>query len=264
MSSGKNKPRFLLLSNKLTSISYPKCYALVSGGKDSLSTAQVLHEAGKLEACVAIETGVSTPDWKEFVVKTCELRKWPLEFYKTTESYETFVHKYGFPGPSKHSWIMQKLKGRGVQQFRKTHPTGVLASGVRQDESIKRAASVRPVGVWEGVPILAPIYDWSTEATWKFFHDRGFERAPGYSTLQISGDCLCGAYAREGEDEALRYWYPEIADRFDNLSHEIKDKHPTRCKWGWGCKSPIKKKTVGEQFVCVECAPRDLDLDLVA
>lgn len=45
----------------MSGISYPKCYALMSGGKDSLSTAQVLHEAGKLEACVSLETGISTP-----------------------------------------------------------------------------------------------------------------------------------------------------------------------------------------------------------
>src|SRR3990167_3504854 len=48
---------------------YPKCYALVSGGKDSLSAAQILHESGKLSACVALETGISTPDWKDFVIK---------------------------------------------------------------------------------------------------------------------------------------------------------------------------------------------------
>ena len=58
-------------------ISYPKVYALVSGGKDSLSTAQVLHEAGKLQGCVALDTGLSTPDWKPFVEKVCAERGWP-------------------------------------------------------------------------------------------------------------------------------------------------------------------------------------------
>ena len=96
-------------------ISYPPVYSLVSGGKDSLTAAHVLDTAGKLIACVALETGISTPDWKEFVIKTCSDRGWPLEFYATDEKYEDFVRKYGFPGPSKHAWIMQKLNGEHIR-----------------------------------------------------------------------------------------------------------------------------------------------------
>lgn len=240
-------------------LSYPKLYALVSGGKDSLSTAQALHEAGKLAGCVALDTGLSTPDWKGFVGKTCDERNWPIEFYKTPESYEAFVVKYGFPGPSKHSWIMRVLKGRCIRQFRQIHPDGILASGVRQDESVKRAASTKFVGNWEGAPILAPIYDWTTEETWAFFRDRGFKRSPGYSTLQISGDCLCGAYAREDERAALEFHYPTIGKYFRDIGEAIKAKFPTRWEWGWGWKQSVKKpKNDGERMVCVECAPRDL------
>lgn len=242
----------------MSGISYPKCYALVSGGKDSLTTAQALDEAGLLLGVVALETGVSTPDWKGFVQKTCDERKWRLEFFATDVSYDDWVRRYGFPGPSKHSWIMRVLKGRCIAKFKRAHPDGILASGVRLDESVKRAGSVKPVGMWENVPIIAPIFDWTTEQTWEFFHDRGFERAPGYSTLQISGDCLCGAYAREGEADALQFWYPQLADRFYALGEEIKDKFPNRCKWGYGYKKPITKRTAGDQMVCVECAQRDL------
>jgi phosphoadenosine phosphosulfate reductase len=240
-------------------ISYPPVYALVSGGKDSLTTAQVLHEAGKLIGCVALETGLSTPDWKPFVIKTCADRGWPLEFFATDEKYEDFVRKYGFPGPSKHSWIMQKLKGRCISKFKKAHPDGILASGVRKDESAKRAGSTKPVGVWEGVPILAPIYDWTTEETWAFFYSRGFERAPGYTTLQISGDCLCGSYAREDELQAIRFFYPEVAARFDAIGEEIKLTHPKRCTWGWGCKTPVKEQNLNQKMICFDCAPRDLE-----
>ena len=240
-------------------ISYPKVYALVSGGKDSLTTAQVLHEAGKLKGCVALETGVCTPDWKAFVEATCDQRGWPVEFYKTTESFEAEVLQYGFAGPSRHNWIMRKLKGRAIRQFKKNRPGEILASGVRSDESVKRAASTKPVSDWEGVPILAPIYDWTTEETWAFFRDRGFERAPGYSTLQISGDCLCGAYAREGEYDALKFHYPKIGAYMDDLGQaRLAQGKPKRCQWGWGWQQPIKDKTSKEAAVCVECGPRDL------
>lgn len=239
-------------------ISYPKMDVLVSGGKDSLTTAAVVDEAGKLGACIALKTGISTPDWEPFIVKTCADRGWPLEIYETDTTYEDFVLKYGFPGPSKHSWAMRYLKGRAIRAYKRAHPYGILASGVRADESDKRAISTRPVGQWEGTPILAPIYDWTTEDTWAFFRDRGFERAPGYSTLQISGDCLCGAYAREDEPKAIEYWYPGIWKRFTDLKEAVKDKFPTRCDWGCGWKNKAKPKKGAEALICVECAPRDL------
>ena len=243
----------------MSEIFYPKCYGLYSGGKDSAAMCQVLHEAGKLEACVALETGLNTPDWKEFIQRSCDQRGWAVEFYKTTSSYEEWILKWGFPGPRKHSWIMNILKGRGVQQFRKYRPGAILASGTRIYESGRRKMTAKPVSMWEGVPILAPILDWTTEEKWGFVNDHGFERAPGYATLRISGDCLCGAMAGEGEKEAIDFHYPEIGKYFDDLGEQIKDKHPKRCKWGWGANQPEGKKTAAEELICVEC-PRSREL----
>lgn len=243
----------------MTELYYPKCYALVSGGKDSLSTAQALDRAGKLEACVALETGLSTPDWKEFVMRVCDERGWRLEFYRTPSSYDELVVRYGFPGPAMHNIFMSYLKGRCVRQFKKARPAAVLASGVRSGESVRRAGTLRPVGLWENVPILAPIYQWTTDETWAYFREHGFERAPAYSTLQISGDCLCGSFAREDEVSALRFHYPEIAARFDGLTEEIKTTHPKRSQWGWGWNRP-REKGKRERFLCVECGDTQPDL----
>ena len=246
----------------MSGIYYPECYALVSGGKDSLSVAQTLHEAGKLIACVSLKTGISTPDWQPFVEKTCAERGWDLEFYETGESYDDLVLAHGFPGPSKHGKFMDRLKGRAVRKFKKAHKGGILASGTRAKESVRRGANSSPVGMWEGAPIVAPIYDWTTDETWAFFRDRGFERAPGYSTLQISGDCLCGAFAREGELDAVKFHYPEVGKRFDALSAELKPRLPQRCEWGWGWRKPLKEKGRDEGLICSECGPRDLPTTL--
>ena len=235
---------------------YPECYVLVSGGKDSLSTAMVLHEAGKLLGAVSFDTGINTPDWKAFVVKTCADRDWPLEIFKTDESYDDLVRKYGFPGPGAHGLFMNYLKGRGVRKFKKAHPDGILASGVRYEESDRRLNSTKPVSVWEGVPILAPIYDWTTEQTWAYFNAHGFERSPAYRLLPVSGDCLCGAFACQGEAAALRLAYPDVAARLDVLGEEIKDKFPKRCKWGWGYNQP-RKKNKKQSAICVECGDAD-------
>lgn len=233
---------------------YPPCYALMSGGKDSLSTAQVLADADRLHGCVALATGVSTPEWRDFLIDLCRKRGWPLEFHHTTASYDDLVRKYGFPGPGMHQQFMTYLKGRAIREFRRKHPNGILASGTRTDESQRRFVNTKPFSVWEGVPILTPIYDWTTEETWAYFHAHGFERAPAYQTLMVSGDCLCGAFAVQGEAEALRLGYPDIADRFDALGLEIQDAFPKRCKWGWGWQEKRKKKSAREASICQECA----------
>jgi phosphoadenosine phosphosulfate reductase len=232
---------------------YPPSFALLSGGKDSLSTAQVLANADRLLGCVALGTGISTPDWRDFVIDTCTKRGWPLEFHHTTSDYVELVRKFGFPGPGMHQKFMSHLKGRAIREFRRKHPSGVLASGVRKDESKRRFVNTKPVSFWENVPILAPIYDWTNEKVWEFFHANDFTRAPAYQTLMISGDCLCGAFAVQGEAAALRLGYPDVADRFDALGREIHDAFPKRCKWGWGWDQRREGKSAREAAVCAEC-----------
>jgi 3'-phosphoadenosine 5'-phosphosulfate sulfotransferase (PAPS reductase)/FAD synthetase len=232
---------------------YPPSYVLVSGGKDSLSTAQVLADADRLLGCVALGTGISTPEWRDFLITTCTKRGWPLEFHHTPDNFDRLVRKYGFPGPGMHQQFMTYLKGRAIREFRRKHPNGVLASGTRSGESQRRFVNAKPISFWEGVPILAPIYDWSTDETWAFFNKHGFERAPAYQTLMVSGDCLCGAFAVQGEAEMLRLGYPTIADRFDELGREIQDAFPKRCKWGWGWQEKRKRKSAREASLCQEC-----------
>ena len=240
-------------------IYYPSCWGLLSGGKDSISTCQMLEDAGKLEGCVAIRTGIAVPEWEPWIIKLCEERKWRLDIIETSEKYDDLVVKYGFPGTSKHGWFMTYLKGRAIARFKQYHPGAILASGVRKYESTRRGIRTKPFSVWEGVTIAAPIYDWTTQQTWDYFYSRGFERAPAYSTLQISGDCLCGAMASEGEPDALRCHYPQIAEHFDALGESIKDTHPTRCKWGWSSNKKSKAKlTPSQAAICVECDRVDL------
>lgn len=238
---------------------YPPVFALLSGGKDSWTTAQVLANADRLLGCVALGTGISTPEWRDFLIDGCRKRGFPLEFHHTTESYEDLVRKFGFPGVGMHQQFMSMLKGRAIREFKRKHPTGILASGTRKDESQRRFASTKPLSVWEGVPILTPIYDWTTEETWEFFRVNGFERSPAYQYLMVSGDCLCGAFAVQGEAEALRLGYPKIADHMDALGREIHDAFPKRCKWGWGWQEWAngkrrKRKTAREASICSECA----------
>lgn len=225
-----------------------RAWALLSGGKDSVTLAHWLNAHDMLAGCVAIDTGISIPEWKPFVRRLCEAQGWPLTIVGTLISYEDYVRRYGFPGPGAHSQAMRWLKERGIDQFRKRNPGALLASGVRRGESKRRLGTVREWNVLGKMPIWAPLFDWTTEQVWAYVHEYGLERSPCYATLGISGDCLCGAFASDGERETIADCHPETFARLRRLEEEVGG------TWGVG-KAAAGRSTKAEQLICVECDP---------
>lgn len=223
-------------------------YALFSGGKDSFACAKALELAGQLLGCVGLETGIATPDWKETVIALCAKQGWPIEFFHTSDSYERIVRKFGFPGAGQHGMFMNYLKGRAVRRFKAAHKGATLASGVRKAESARRALSTKPISYFEGVKIIAPVYEFTTDEVWEFVRAHGYERPMAYSTIQISGDCLCGAFAAPDEREAIDHWYPDVAARIKALEADCVGKE-ARATWGWNNRRKRPKQTA----ICVEC-----------
>lgn len=231
-------------------------WSLYSGGKDSTVATSVLDEAGMLRGVVTFDTGISAPGWLDFVIQSCKNRGWPLEIYKTPESYDELVMKYGFPGPGMHGTFMNYLKGRCVRLFKAAHPGEALASGVRRGESQRRWRNTKEWSVLEGVPVYAPIYKFSTEETWKYFNDRGFIRSPAYEILCISGDCLCGAYATKGERDIIAAVYPEVHQRLCELEKSKGEK--------WGARSCKSKRIGGNASpLCTDCDLKQKELNLI-
>lgn len=206
-----------------------------------------------LRGCVALDTGISVPEWRQAVEAICNRHHWPIRFYATTDSYERIVKKYGFPGPGKHGMFMNYLKGRAVRVFKKNNPGAVLASGVRRAESARRAVNTRPISWFEGVKIIAPLWDMTTDDVWSFARSHGYERPESYSRLQISGDCLCGSFAEPDERAAISYWYPAIDARLRELEAVLPEEEKN--VWGWGCNRPRRGKSA-VSVVCVDCDKR--------
>lgn len=52
--------------------------------------------------------------------------------------------------------------------------------------------------------------------------------------LGMSGECLCGAFAKEGELERIRLWYPDVAAEIDALMEEVRQAGHEEpwCTWG--------------------------------
>lgn len=232
-----------------------------SGGKDGAVVADLLAEEGRLEGVLFIDTGIALPDVRPFVEETCAARGWPLEVVRTPVVYEDWVARWGFPGPPQHSMVMNALKGRAIRIWKKNHPGEHLASGVRSGESARRSLNAKPHSEFEGVPMHAPIHDWSTERVWARVKERGLPRSPGYETLHIGGDCLCGSFSEPDEIFLLRAFYPEVADRLLRLEESVASggriRNPLARRWGGGMRGlgavGERKQSRIEAFLCGSC-----------
>jgi len=133
---------------------------------------------------------------------------------------------------------MSYLKGRGIRQFKKEFPQGVLASGVRVKESISRSISAKEWGEWEQVKVYAPILTWSDEEVWTYIRANNLPVSPAYQALHISGDCLCGAFGSDEELAMLRAFYPQEYQRIIDLQFKRSEISTKHCKWGVKKKAP--------------------------
>ena len=55
--------------------------------------------------------------------------------------------------------------------------------------------------------------------------------------VHMSGECLCGSFAKAGEREELSFWFPEVAHRFNELESlvaQVPGIPEHRRTWGWG------------------------------
>jgi len=237
-----------------------KLWCLLSGGKDSLTAADTLDRAGDLAGAVFLDTTIGVPDLLSHVRKVCADRGWPLEVYRAPVPYEEIVLRYGFPGPAQHGLVMSHLKGRGIRAFAKAHPGEALASGVRSGESRRRLGNARPWSRFEGVWCHAPILDWSTEAVWAYVERNKLPLSPAYKTLHMSGDCLCGSFARPEEVHMIKTFYPDVADRLRLLEERVVAAGNVGRirgrRWGGMRKGPgfTAAQTDLEAFLCQACA----------
>jgi len=225
-----------------------KYWSLFSGGKDSITLAHHLASKGQLEGIVTIDTGISTPDHLPFVKNVCQQFGWDLKVYRTPESYDALVLKYGFPKPPSHSWFRTYLKGRCIRQFHKENPEAVLASGVRRHESKRRFKNTREEGEWEGAKIHSPIHDWQTSQVWKYVRKNNLPLSPTYKDLRVSGDCLCGGMAEQQELSLLRAFYPSLYARIRDLERKC-DRDPAIRMRRWGSK---EKPNNQSSLLCFE------------
>lgn len=165
------------------------------------------------------------------------------------QSYRELVLENGFPGPGQHYKMYQRLKERCLRQVRNelvSNPRTervVFLAGRRRSESERRACI--PEHERDGSTVwVSPLANWDKldlNAYRRRFPD--LPRNPVSANLHMSGECLCGAFAKRGELDEIGYWYPGVRAEIEALEGEViaetqEVTYPTipaeRCRWGWG------------------------------
>jgi 3'-phosphoadenosine 5'-phosphosulfate sulfotransferase (PAPS reductase)/FAD synthetase len=194
----------------------------------------------------------------------------------------------GFPGPAAHYVMYQRLKERALERLRRQviaqyktkggrqrrngRPGQILfLAGMRWAESDRRFINAEEYDPWGSVLWVSPIVWWTqghmAEYRARYMCNDNHQHAehrlcqPGVlplsevtANLHMSGDCLCGAFAKPGELEEIAFFYPEVAEGLRRLQAQAEAAGLDRCIWGEGKRvGDPKSKRAGK--LCSSCVP---------
>jgi 3'-phosphoadenosine 5'-phosphosulfate sulfotransferase (PAPS reductase)/FAD synthetase len=221
-------------------------YGMFSGGHDSLSAVHVASQHQLFRGAVHINTGIGVEQTREFVRETCRQNGWPLREMMTEriqDRYESLVMRFGFPGPGGHGVMYRRLKERCIRKLvaankKATGGRSLLVAGMRLDESTRRMGNAEPHSR-EGFRCwCAPILRWKVDERNAVIDAMGWPKNPVVGKLCMSGECLCGAFAKPDEIVEVEFHFPETAKRIHELEAMAK-KAGVHCMWG----TPPPKKS---------------------
>lgn len=226
-------------------------FPMFSGGHDSLVASHVAMEHGGGDCVVHINTGVGIPRTRTFVRRTAVRCGWPLLEYKARENtqadgtpdpqkYEELVMRWGFPGPPHHAKMYNRLKGRQIarlcRDFRDYRGQRfILATGLRRQESDRRMAYDSAIDRDGGKVWVNPIFEWTAEDCEQYRERHDLPSNPVKEKLCMSGECLCGAFAREGELAEIKAVAPDVGEWIEQLEDRVAD---AGFPWGWEERRP--------------------------
>lgn len=217
-------------------------FGMFSGGHDSRCAVEIASRHHLFAGCVHINTGIGIEQTRDYVRQTCQENNWPLREMRSPITYESLVLKWGFPGPAGHGIMYTRLKERCIRTLvkeNKKHSKDriLLVAGIRQDESKrrqKRCAHQREFcRVW-----CSPLIYWTREERDAFFIAKGFKGNPVVAKLCMSGECLCGAFAKPGERLEIAEHFPEAIKQIEELEAKA---FAAGVHSKWGTRPPLKR-----------------------
>jgi len=235
---------------------------MVSGGIDSTVAAAVAHEqANKIDFIAYLDTGTGLDENREYVEELADHLGTQLWTLRTHEQYEEMVEEQGFPGPSKHIIMYNRLKERQISKLATV--TGdkelVTWTGLRKAESPAREKNTERVADQERWTMVSPIAEWTKEDCKEYIDEHDLPKNDLWNTLGRSGDCFCGAYASPEEKLDLRAAGCEYQAEWIESLEECVTTGDEKEMWGWGALSESERRSVraekddGQITLCSHC-----------
>lgn len=260
-----------IIARAIAQHSPKRIFGLFSGGDDSLT---VTHAARRMlgsamDAVVHINTGIGLPETRAFVDTACEALDWNLLEYKAKDcgqDYEQLVLAYGFPGPRHHTKMFNRLKERPLRALDRDNQGGsnLLISGLRKAESGRRMRLKNEPIQKDGRRIwVAPFFYWSNDQIREYRERLAVPKNPAKEYLCMSGECMCGAYAREGEHSMVRDFFPKFGAYLDDLTRRV---NANGFPWAWDDAPPKwwNRMKLAEKFGQWDLLQDELDTEVAS
>lgn len=247
-----------------------KILLLFSGGHDSLCSAHYsAHFLNANNMAFTVyhgNTGTGIRQTREYVYSTCRLFGWNLYEGHAGNVYETLVSKYGFPGPQSHPFMYRMLKERPLRHYIthicKSSPYAreniLLITGIRKSESKIRMGYKYYMTKDRSAVWLAPIFYWTERDVDVYMARHHLPRNPVKDKICISGECLCGAFARNEEWVEIKTSFPEAAKEIERL-HKIAIQNGKPWEWASSPTRYYKYNPPGQtrMFMCIGCEEKN-------
>ena len=167
----------------------------------------------------------------------------------------------GFPGPAGHRVMYRQLKHEPLMRFRRSvlgdqkslsraaRRKLIYLGGMRWSETERRFRNAEAIDPDGSIVWVSPIVHW-TDAHMREYrlrhrchqdHEHALHRLCFNGALPLnevtehlhmSGECLCGAYAKPGELDEIEFFYPETAAKLRALEAEAGQAGMPYCRWG--------------------------------
>lgn len=229
-----------------------KTFCLFSGGNDSACSTHIAMATGLCDGVVSIDTTVAIEESHEHLRSVAGDFKWPLMWLTPDMSYFQFCAKFGVPGPGMHAYVYAYLKERCVRglvrYFKKfSWDKIMLVTGVRASESERRMGHVAAIARDGAQLWVAPIINWDEQQKVVYQTEHAIRRNPVTTNLGISGECLCGAFAKPGEMGKIKEFYPRAFSHIQNCEANAAE-NGKHCAWGMRPTNPPRPL-----MLCSQC-----------